>query len=146
MRRFILTSDKFTGSVELHYREAAGHPSTVLAKADFTPATLTPNQVLKLKEAIPITADTLDLAFTGLPLTIVEADFVVTFDMFWEDYGRKINRKRTLAIWNKMTKTKQVLAWSRIKDYDEFLKREGWRNKQDPDTYLRNETFENQWR
>jgi hypothetical protein len=67
------------------------------------------------------------------------------YDMFWKAYNKKINNKRCIQLWNKMSKTKQVKAYYGITQYDKFLSKEDWRTKADPETYLRNEMFYNEW-
>jgi hypothetical protein len=103
--------------------------------------------VLRFKDAIPVTVETLMTgnAFSKAT-TIVEADFTITFEMFWQRYDKKINRKRCEPLWNKLSKTKQVTAWAGIEAYNKFLQGNSWRVKADPETYLRNEMFENEWK
>ena len=77
---------------------------------------------------------------------IVEADFIVSFEIFWNEYKNKVNRKRALAEWNKLTTAEQLLAWQGIKPYKAYLKRTGYRNEVDPDRYLKNRYWENEYR
>jgi hypothetical protein len=78
--------------------------------------------------------------------TVVEVDFVITFEMFWQRYDKKINRKRCEPLWEKLSKPKQVAAWAGIDAYNKFLQANSWRKKADPETYLRNEMWENEWK
>lgn len=143
MIRFLLTNPtKFTGTAEVMYNE-----NGTLCKIDLTQTNMPPQVVNHFKQIIPaqFTVDAFVASF-GKDTTVIEAEFTVTFDMFWLAYNNKVNKKRAEAIWDKLTKTKQVLAWAAIKKYEGFLKKQGdWRNKQDPDTYLRNETFLNEY-
>lgn len=67
--------------------------------------------------------------------------------MFWKAYDVKVNKKRCIPIWDKLTKTQQVKAWAGIKKYDSYLKSLKWsRPKADPDTYLRQEYWENEYK
>lgn len=141
MRRFIITSTKFTGQVEFIY-DASGRICVI----DFRNAILNDVQINWLKSELPLYTDTLESTIKNAPsLTITEADFEVTFEMFWNKYNNKVNRKRTLALWEKLSKPKQVKAFYGIDAYNKYLSKKDWRNRQDPDTYLRNETFDNEW-
>jgi hypothetical protein len=66
--------------------------------------------------------------------------------MFWQRYDKKINRKRCEPLWEKLSKPKQVAAWAGIDAYNKFLQANSWRKKADPETYLRNEMWENEWK
>ena len=87
----------------------------------------------------------IEAAFKDTKAMIVEDEFEVTFDMFWIAYNKKINRKRCEPIWNKLSKPKQVKAYYGVKSYDKYLKVESWRQKADPENYLRNEMWENEY-
>jgi hypothetical protein len=140
MNRYILTNPRFSGEVELIY-DGKG----ILRVINFQQAQLTAAQVKGLKAQIPALAASLAVSFGG-DTTIVHADFEATFDMFWKSYNKKINKKRSEDLWRKMTKPAQVAAWAGVSAYDKYLKRESWRSKADPDTYLRNRYWENEYR
>lgn len=44
-----------------------------------------------------------------------------------------------------MGKLDKILALQGIKKYDAFLKEQKWRAKADPETYLRNKMWENEY-
>jgi hypothetical protein len=66
--------------------------------------------------------------------------------MFWQLYDKKINRKRCEPLWDKLSKNKQVAAWAGINAYNKFLQANSWRKKADPESYLKNEMWENEWK
>ncbi|MES1223381.1 MAG: hypothetical protein ABUT20_48245, partial [Bacteroidota bacterium] len=104
------------------------------------------DQVMKhFKSAAPVTVDQIETAFTA-PTVVVAADFEVSFEMFWKKYNKKINKSRCMLLWSKMDKTLQVLAYMGIAGYDKYLKKESWRTKADPETYLRNKYWENEYK
>jgi hypothetical protein len=142
MRRFIISSNKFKGQVELVYNSAG-----VICIIDMFQAVIDTEMVLRFKDAIPVTVENLlaGNAFSKAT-TIVETDFTITFEMFWQQYDKKINRKRCEPLWNKLSKNKQVTAWAGIDAYNKFLQLNSWRKKADPETYLRNEMFDNEWK
>lgn len=142
MRRFIITSPKFKGQAELIYNDEG-----VLCLVDLMQAGMDAATVHHFKNAAPPTIDHLvgGSAFTK-STTVVEVDFVITFEMFWQRYDKKINRKRCEPLWEKLSKPKQVAAWAGIDAYSKFLQVNNWRKKADPETYLRNEMWENEWK
>lgn len=66
------------------------------------------------------------------------------FDDFWDVYKKKVNRKRCEPLWEKLSESKKVEAIMAVAAYDGYLKRTG-RAKLDPENYLRNESWENNW-
>ena len=68
----------------------------------------------------------------------------VTFDMFWNEYAKKVNRMRCEKLWDKMSEANQRLAFKSIKSYNRCIERTN-RFKQDPDTYLRNMSYQTNW-
>lgn len=140
MRRFIITSELFTGQAEAVYKD-----NGMLCKIDLTGCDFNQAFTNSFKNKVPAHLSDIETAFDLTKVTIIEADFEVTFEMFWNKYNNKVNRKRTLALWEKLSKSKQVKAFYGIDAYNKYLSKKDWRNRQDPDTYLRNETFENEW-
>lgn len=142
MRRFQITSEKFNGVAELLFNDKA-----ILCRIDCTQTDMDAVTVAAFKKASPATIELLQAGgcFTA-GTTVVEADFEVTFEMFWRKYNHKINRKRCEPLWAKLSKADQVKAFYGIDVYDKFLKQTGWRNKVDPEKYIREAYWENDWR
>jgi hypothetical protein len=141
MKKYIITSQKFTGQVELIY-----NGNGTLAKIDFTPGELDHHQVHYLVKHIPANEVDMSTSFQNLPITIVSEDYRITFDDFWNYYDQKHNRKRAEALWKKLSKTDQVIAYNGLKAYTKHLNANAWKNKADPDTYLRNRMWENNYK
>lgn len=139
MKRFLITSPKFTGQAELLYTDAG-----VLCKIDCTDTNMG-EAIFQFKTQVPTQMDKLKYSFSTLT-TIVEAEFEVSFDMFWKKYNKKINKSRCILLWGKLNKVQQVQAFFGVDGYDKYLKNEGWRSKADPETYLRNGYWENEYR
>lgn len=76
---------------------------------------------------------------------IIQEDFEISFKEFWELYNKKINKLRCEPLWKKLNKDKKLKAYYGIKVYDRFLAT-SYRNKADPENYLRNEMWENEWK
>ena len=142
MRQFIVTSTKFKGQAVLLYND-----KEVVCMIDLQQTNMDAENTSHFKNAVPLTIKHIESG-TGFSkeTTCVEVDFVVTFEMFWQKYDKKINKKRCEPMWEKMTKAKQVAAWAGIDAYEAFLLATSWRKKADPETFLRNEMWENEWK
>ncbi len=141
MRRFILTSPLIYGSIDLVY-------SDLIQVIDFTQTTAVMAiriGILSRVAKFPLVNDIAQV-IEGTKATIIEADFEVSFEMFWKKYNKKINKFRCIKLWEKIDKTNQVKAYFGVDGYSKFLKKEEWRSKADPETYLRNQYWENEYR
>jgi hypothetical protein len=141
MRRFLATSEKFNGHAELIYDE-----QEMICCVDMRNSNMNWDQRFFLLKNTPQTIANLNEYVKMTSLTIVEVDFEVTFDMFWEKYNRKINKGRCISLWSKLNKVDQVKAFFGIDKYEKFLKKEHWRPKADPETYLRNQYWLNEYK
>jgi len=141
MRRFLITSPAWQGNAELLFDDSEKLVMLSVQDTNITPVTL-----LVFKEKAPVTIHEMKSAFEGTKVTIVEADFEVSFEMFWKKYNKKINKFRCIKIWDKMEKTMQVKAYFGIDAYHKYLKHESWRSKADPETYLRNQYWDNEYK
>lgn len=144
MNRYLITNpQKFSGTAELLYIDGC------LKTIDVINTDIAPEVFKHFKSSVPVFESNLQQQF-GPDTTIVAAEFQVTFTMFWEAYAKtpgnratvKVNKKRAEKTWLKLSQSKQVKAWAGIAVYDKYLKKDSWRNKVDPDTYLTNETWE----
>jgi hypothetical protein len=140
MRRFLITSKKFAGTAELIYNQE-GDLTMINTRQSDLKSTL----LAHFKHSVPVHVDAIETAFSN-ETTIVEADFEITFDMFWNEYGLKINRKRCEQLWDRLSTSKKVAAWLGIVEYKKFLKANEWRKQADPETYLKKEYWENEWK
>ena len=141
MRRFIISSPHYNGQAEIIYNADA-----TLCRIDLTETDMKASLVKGFKNRVPATVDELADAFTGTQVKIIEADIEVSFDMFWKKYNKKINKSRCIILFTKMDKGLQLMAFMGIPDYDKYLKKESWRSKADPETYLRNRYWENEYK
>jgi hypothetical protein len=141
MRKYIITSQKFTGQVELVYNGRG-----LLNRVDLSAGELDEQQVHYLVRHIPALEGEIGNSFKHVPLTIVSEDYRITFEDFWNRYDQKHNRKRAEALWNRLSKTDQVLAFNGLQAYTRHLHNNNWKNKADPDTYLRNKMWENNYK
>ena len=138
MKRFLITSPKFTGQAELLYENGA------LRKIDVSDTNMGVAAVHQFKAQAPAQMELLKESFSNAT-TIIEAEYEISFDMFWVKYRKKINKSRCILLWGKLNKSAQALAYFGIEAYDKYLQKEGWRSKADAETYLRNQYWENSY-
>lgn len=140
MHKFLISSQNYSGQVELLYDEREQ-----LVTADFVNANLSINQTDMFVRIIPPTTQTIAEVFGRYKhLTVVEGSFEVTFAAFWTKYALKFNKIRTENEWNKLSPIERVAAYYAIAQYDKYVK-EKRIGKAHPETYLRNKYFTNEY-
>jgi hypothetical protein len=141
MNRYIITSPKFDGEINVLYGE-----DNRLLHIDFLKCTLTDEQITYFKGRLPVAySENFGGAFGTSNLTVVKEGYRITFDQWWDRYGLKRNRPRSEKLWNKLNIGQQVDAYFRIAQYERHLSLNSWKTKADPDTYLRNKYWESDW-
>lgn len=138
MRKFLVSSAKYKGEVELLY-----NAEELLSQIVLDSATLSQPQRQYILRTVPMQVAGLQAWKDSL--TIVEADFEVSFMSFWTAYALKRNKLDAQKLWDKLSKTNQVQAWKRITVYNAYLKRHTWQQKMYPDTWLRGRHWEDEW-
>lgn len=139
MRKFVLTSDKFCGSVTMWFDDADvmvhyNNETDMGKEAHFWMIERIPRNLLEL-----------ELLKGKVKGKIEELPPDLSFETFWEAYRNKVNRKSCLALWEKMSKEKKIKCINSVKPYLDYLARVKWRNQKDPTTYLRTEDYETEW-
>lgn len=142
MRRFIITSKDFEGEVHALYADDSS-----LLMLDFRPAQLTDNQrkYIQLRTPSSLVTASINTAYGEAPITIINEAYEITFDDFWSRYQKKINKKRVLKYWEGMTRGDRAKAYAGLNPYKRHLKKNTWKTKADPETYLKNQMWENEW-
>jgi hypothetical protein len=142
MKRYILTSPRFAGEINVLY----GLDNRLLL-IDFMKAGLNDHQIEFFKKAVPVyfTENFLD-SFPNSTLNVLEEGYTVSFEMWWGRYNLKHNKARCLALWNKLSEADQVNAYFKLGQYERHLSLNQWKNKADPDTYLRQRYWESEWK
>lgn len=138
MRKFLIASKKYTGQVEVLY------DGNLLQQIDYRQAQLSPAQRQAFKAMLPVQYAEFEAAMAAAGATVVEQAYTVTFDDYWRQVKKKVNRKRCEALWARMSQVAQVQAVAALPGYYKYLGRTG-RLEADPETYLRNEYFTTQW-
>lgn len=140
MKKYILTSPKFTGTVVFGYS-----PDTDFLKLYHNESEMSDQQQVWLLQHLPYSlAEVVSLA-KKISGTLEEIPQDISFDVFWELYGRKVNLKRCKPLFDGLSDENKLLAITRIKPYFKYCERTGFRGKADPDKFLRNQYFETDW-
>lgn len=138
MKKYILTSQSFKGNIFFGYEEG------FLVHYD-NQSQMEPVQLRWLLTNFPLTFKNLEAIKPKIKGRIEEVPVDVSFDGFWEAYGKKLNRKRCEPLWRKLTESDQITCIKSIPAYNSYLKRMNGRAKLDPENYLRTEAFQNPW-
>lgn len=140
MRKFIITSPRFTGQAELLY-----NPEGILCMIDCTKTGMEEATVAAFKKAVPAgLAALLDGSGFSAETTVVEAGFVVSFKRFYDEYPWKRNKFRAEKVWDKMSSAQQVKAFYSITGYKKYLHRTSV-FAMGADKYLSDRHYETDW-
>ena len=149
LKKYIITSPAYTGEINVMF----GLDGKLLF-IDFLKASLTDEQIQFFKEKCPaslidpgIGAESLLASnFGKSKLNIVQQGYFVTFEQWWTRYNLKRNRERCEKLWSKMSEADKAAAFFKLGMYERHLSLETWRTKAEPDTYLRNRYWDNDWK
>lgn len=61
----------------------------------------------------------------------------LSFESFWEAYGNKVRKIQTQAAWKKLKDADRLKALEGVRRYDHHLQRNTWKNKMDPNRFLK---------
>ena len=104
------------------------------------------SQFVILFGTLPNTIDALIKYAGETKRKLIEKDFIIPFENFWKAYNKKINKKRTEGLWNRISQKEKIEAFNGIKNYDRYLGINTWRTKKDPSTYLSERSWEDELR
>jgi hypothetical protein len=138
MKRYLITSPRFTGEAELIYSNG------VLKKIDCTATDMQASIIHHFKSAVPAFEDNIAHAFQA-PTIVVASEIEIHFNEFWIKYDLKFNKDRCEKLWNRLSKSEKVTAFFELDKYLHFLRKNPTRFKMHPDTYLRNKAWENDY-
>src|SRR5260221_304091 len=142
MNRYIITSPKFTGEINVLY----GMDNRLLY-IDFLKCDLTDDQISYFKNHLPVSySDEFSKAFGSSNLNIIKEGYRVSFDQWWTRYSLKRNRERCVKVWDKLSEGDQASAYFKLGMYERHLSLNSWKTKADPDTYLRQRYWNNEWK
>ncbi len=140
MKKYVLTSQSFEGQVMFWFNEEGlmifYHNESEMNKA----------QQEWLLANLPLTVDMIALVTAKIKGSLEQLPEDISFDTFWDLYAKKLNRIRAEKLYNKLNEGDKLKAINSIKHYDNYLQRNSWRSKADPDTYLRNQSYLTEWK
>lgn len=139
MKKYSLSSGAFAGAVVFGYSDE-GH----LVLYNNTSQMTAPQQDWLLQK-LPTHITHIDELAKIVKGKLEEMPEDLRFDCFWETYAKKINRKRTEPLYNKLDDVEKYRAIASIGPYKNYLKRSGWRGQADPEKYLKDRYFETNW-
>ncbi len=145
MKRFIITSPAFTGEINVLY--GIDHK---LQFIDFMKADLDNEKINYFKKHLPahfeLGSEELHSFFGDSRFNITDEKYFVSFDQFWNRYNVKRNRERCEKLWLKLSQADQVAAYFKLGKYERYCQiNVSWYTKADPDTYLRNKYWNNDY-
>lgn len=139
MKRYLLTSPKWEGEIEIVYNDL-----DLLISIDINRANLAEKQQIYFLRDLPRELYELEKLREKSPhLVITEVNQDVTFDMFWNAYDDKVrsSKKRALSAWNKLSKIDKHKAYRFIMRYKQSLY--AGTNPKYAETYLNAELWNN---
>lgn len=141
MKKFEISRVSFEGKVTVIYDS-----SDMLQMIDFSECKLDAKGRNGFKSSIPIYSNEI-LAFAQRhDCTMREVAFVITFEMWYTDYGVKRNKIEAEKLWNKMPSEEHLECWLSNKPYKNYCQRNAsWYNQMYPDTYLRKKHYKDEW-
>lgn len=141
MRRFLITSSKFAGTVEVVYKD-----DHLLCSINFSNAEIDAETIIHFKRSVAADINNFTAGFSG-ETTIVEADFELSLDDFKREYPYSRNYHLLDKLWSKMKKTDQVLAFFAAIEYRKYCERNRtWYKPKIAASWLYNNEFINDWK
>lgn len=115
MRKFVITSSKFEGSITLVYNE---HGRVI--KMDIE-TLLTDHQHAFFMSVFPAKITQLDSLKARQSVKIIEVLQEVSFDEFYDAFGNKVGRIKAENVWKRMSRAEQLKAFKNIPKYKNYL-------------------------
>lgn len=139
MTRYLITSPATGNELELRYN-SDGLLTYMEMRGTFTREGWLAVTSRISMELVPTALDELK----AMNLKVAEVPLTFTFDDYWEAYREKRNRLRAEKLWARLPDADRINAIAAIARYDKWLAYKGIAKK-DPDTYLRNRSWEDEF-
>lgn len=140
MRKFILTSNLFEGSVMFGYN-TDGWLTFLNNEAVFNDVQ---HGWLFSEQRFPKRIEQIDALVATIKGTIKELPPDLSFPVFWDTYDKKINKARVEPLYKKLSDANKMIAIISIKPYQKYCERAN-RGIADPEKYIRNKYYETDW-
>lgn len=142
MRRFLITSPRFTGTIELWYNFEG-----LIARVDLCEAALDFTQLLYLLKNLSPDVIQFNGMLTGSNLEIKEVPFELSLDDFKREYPYSRNYHLLQPIWHTMSAKERVLAFFAAIQYRKYCERNSsWYKPKIAASWLQKKEFKNDWR
>jgi hypothetical protein len=143
MRRFLLTSEKFTGTAEVWFNFDG-----LLCQINLVTCTMDFRQIQYLLQNLSPDVEAFRAMLSGAKLDIKEVAFELSLDDFKREYPYSRNFHLLPGIWSKMSLKEQVLAYFSAIQYRAYCKRnESWNYKPKiAAAWLTKKEYLNDWR
>ena len=139
MKKYILTSDKWTGQIELIYG-INGYLTGLNIEASF----VSDEQHQRLLFAIPLVNRGEEWDKLAKSPRLIEVKEEITFQMFWEKYDYKEGKMVAERRWNNLSKANQQKAYHYIAIYNQRrMAKTPPPSKKYPETYLNQQIWNN---
>jgi len=139
MTKYILTSPKFTGEVIFGYNEI---DRLVLYENS---SGMNEKQLDWVLGNLPQSKQWIATIASKIQGVIKEVPQDLSFDVFWAKYSKKINKKRTKPLYDRLKDADKMLAIIRVPEYLDACYRLK-RGIVDPENYIRGAYYETDWK
>jgi hypothetical protein len=140
MKKLILTHPKMQGEVLLVYGS-----ELKLVLVDFQKAELNAKVLDWLWSRVHIDYSE-QVKNNFADFQVLESSVEITFDMFFDKYNQRINKKRCEKIWEKLVEADKAKAYFGLWKYEKHLSANTWKNKADPENWLKKRMWENEYK
>lgn len=142
MRRFLITSPKFTGTIELWYNFEG-----LISKVDMNDSALDFHQLKYLLHNLSPDIVQFQGLLTGSNLEIKEVPFELSLDDFKREYPYSRNYHLLQPIWHTMSAKDRVFAFFAAIQYRQYCERnKTWYKPKIAASWLQKKEFKNDWR
>lgn len=142
MKRYLLSSPKFTGSAALVYLEG------VLCILDVSNTDMQADHRSWLFSKAPLLEADLQVFVSAMKsATLVQEDYEVTLEDFTREYPYKRNTHLLPDIWKKLDSMERVKCWQAAKEYRRYCERNAhWYKPKIAAAWIKNKEYLNDWR
>lgn len=144
MRRFVISSDKFSGNIEVVFNEVGN-----LVLLDIRNASINTGGTKKLlQEIIPPHISVLEQYLRNVQgFVCIESEYEVSLEDFKKAYPYSRNMHLLPPIWEKMGKAEQIQSIKSASEYKTFCeKNAGWYKPRIAAAWLRAKEYLNDWK
>lgn len=142
MKRFLITSPRFTGTAEIWYNFEG-----LLCHFDLNECVMDYNQIRYLLENISPDYETAKGLAAGTALKMVEMPFEITREDFEREYPYSRNYHLLVPYWPRMPKKEQVIAFFGAIQYRKYCERNAsWYKPKIAYSWLTKKEYLNDWR